>query len=91
MAAGGPADALGAEAAGAAAFRNEIMERRREMYRVNSVFDTLPAIVVLKFDVREMRYAYGDVDIQSACGHIQSAIDRDYQTRRPTPMKESRA
>ena len=51
-------------------------------------FDALPVIVVFKFDVREMRYAYGDVDIQSAYGNIQSAADRP-STRRPTPMKES--
>jgi hypothetical protein len=30
-----------------------------------------------------MRYAHGDVDIQSACGHIQGAIDRDYQRDGP--------
>jgi hypothetical protein len=41
--------------------------------------------VVLKFDVREMRYAYGDVDIQSACGHIQGAVDRNYQRLRSPP------
>ena len=35
--------------------------------------------VLGKFDAQEMRYAYGDVDIQSGCGHIQGAVDRDYQ------------
>jgi hypothetical protein len=33
--------------------------------------------------MREMPYAHGDVDVQSACGHIQGAVDRDYQRDGP--------
>jgi hypothetical protein len=54
--------------------RRLVGRNKRRYYRVNSAFDTLPASG-FETDIPEMPYAQGDVDIQSACGHVQSAVD----------------